>query len=37
VADLNPFVARIGVDDDTGILADFSTWLQGLKALPTAL
>lgn len=28
VADLNPFVARIGVDDDTTVLADFSEWLR---------
>lgn len=32
VADLNPFVTRIGVDDDTSVLADFSDWLQQLKA-----
>lgn len=31
VADLNPFVARIGVDDDTSVLADFAAWLQHLK------
>ena len=30
VADLNPFVARIGVDDDTGILVDFAAWLRSL-------
>ena len=30
VADLNPFVARIGVDDDTSVLADFSEWLRGI-------
>jgi Uma2 family endonuclease len=28
VADVNPFVARIGVDDDTTVLADFSEWLR---------
>jgi len=28
VADLNPFVARIGVDDDTSILVAFSEWLK---------
>jgi Uma2 family endonuclease len=32
VADLNPFVARIGVDDDTSVLANFSDWLQRLKS-----
>lgn len=26
VADLNPFIARIDVDDDTTLLADFSAW-----------
>lgn len=31
VADLNPFVARIGVDDDTSVLTDFAEWLRGLK------
>ena len=31
VADLNPFVARIGSDDDTSILADFAQWLRGLQ------
>jgi Uma2 family endonuclease len=31
VADLNPFVARIGVDDDTSVLADFAEWLRGIK------
>jgi Uma2 family endonuclease len=31
VAELNPFVARIGVDDDTSVLADFSEWLRGIK------
>ena len=30
VAELNPFVARIGVDDDTSVLADFAEWLRGL-------
>lgn len=29
VADLNRFVARIGVDDDTTVLADFAEWLRG--------
>lgn len=28
VDDLNPFVARIGVDDDTTVLVDFAAWLQ---------
>ena len=28
VADLNPFVKRIGVDDDTAVLADFAEWLR---------
>ena len=28
VADLDPFVARIGVDDDTSVLADFAEWLR---------
>ena len=28
VADLNSFVARIGVDDDTTVLADFADWLR---------
>ncbi len=32
VADFNPFLARIGVDDDTSVLADFSEWLRQLKA-----
>ena len=32
VADLNPFIARIGVTDDITILADFSQWLEQLKA-----
>lgn len=31
VADLNPFVARIGVDDDTSVLADFAEWLRGIE------
>ena len=31
VADLDPFVARIGVDDDTSVLADFAEWLRGIK------
>jgi Uma2 family endonuclease len=30
VEDLNPFVARIGVDDDTSVLADFAEWLRGI-------
>ena len=30
VADLNPFVARIGVDDDTSILIDFAAWVRDL-------
>jgi Uma2 family endonuclease len=34
VADLNPFVARIGVDDDTSVLADFADWLRRLPAPP---
>lgn len=32
VEDLNPFVARIGVDDDTSVLADLSDWLRDLRA-----
>lgn len=32
VADLNPFVARIGVDDDTSVLADFTAWVRALPA-----
>jgi Uma2 family endonuclease len=28
VTDLNPFVARIGVDDDTTVLASFAEWLR---------
>lgn len=28
VTHLNPFVARIGVDDDTSILTDFAEWLK---------
>lgn len=28
VADLNPFVARIGIDDDTSILVDFAAWVR---------
>jgi Uma2 family endonuclease len=32
VADLTPFTARIGVDDDTSVLADFADWLARLKA-----
>lgn len=31
VDDLNPFVARIGVEDDTSVLADFAAWLGTLK------
>jgi len=31
VADLNPFVARIGVDDDTSVLADFAEWLRTIR------
>src|SRR5688500_749513 len=31
VADVNPFVARIGVDDDTSVLADFADWLDRLR------
>jgi Uma2 family endonuclease len=31
VADLNPFVARIGVDDDTSILVDFAAWLSSVS------
>ena len=30
IDDLNPFVARIGVDDDTTVLADFDKWLRTL-------
>ena len=30
VADLDAFVARIGVDDDTSILSDFAAWAQAL-------
>lgn len=32
VADLNPFVARIGVDDDTSVVADFADWLRRPRA-----
>ncbi len=32
VADLNPFVARIGIDDDTSVLADFANWVRDLRA-----
>ena len=35
VADLDPFVARIGVDDDTSILVDFAAWLQTLPSPAT--
>ena len=28
VADLNPFVGRIGVDDDMSVLIDFTGWLR---------
>lgn len=28
VSDLNPFVARIGVEDDITVLADFAEWLR---------
>jgi Uma2 family endonuclease len=31
VADLNPFVARIGRDDDTSVVADFGDWLRELR------
>jgi Uma2 family endonuclease len=31
VADLNSFVARIGVDDDTSVLADFAEWVKQLR------
>jgi Uma2 family endonuclease len=31
IADLNPFVARVGVDDELSILQDFSAWLQRLE------
>jgi Uma2 family endonuclease len=34
VADLNPFVARIGVDDDTSVLSDFTEWVRGLRPSP---
>ena len=30
VADLGPFITRIGVDDDTSVLADFAEWLHGI-------
>ena len=36
VADLNPFVARVGVDDDTSVLADFAQWLRGLASPASA-
>jgi Uma2 family endonuclease len=35
VADLHPFVARIGTDDDTTILASFNQWLQAHRATTT--
>src|SRR4051812_15641303 len=31
VADLNPFVQRIGVDGDMAIVADFTEWLRALR------
>jgi Uma2 family endonuclease len=33
VSDLNPFILRIGVDDDTSVLVAFANWLRGT---PTA-
>jgi Uma2 family endonuclease len=33
VSDLNPFIARIGVDDDTSVLVAFAAWLRDI---PTA-
>ncbi|HEX8915543.1 MAG TPA: Uma2 family endonuclease [Humisphaera sp.] len=35
VADLNPFVARIAVDDDTSILSDFAAWARPLPEAGT--
>ena len=35
VADLNPFVSRIGVDDDTTVLAGFAAWLRRIDRPPT--
>ncbi|MBA3272991.1 MAG: Uma2 family endonuclease [Chthoniobacterales bacterium] len=31
VADLSPFIARIGIDDDTSVLLDFRDWVEKLK------
>ena len=31
VADLDPFVARIGVDDDMTVLSDFAQWLPTIR------
>lgn len=31
VADLNPFVARIGVDDDASVVTDFADWVRTLR------
>jgi len=36
VADLNRFVARIGVDDDTSVLADFADWLRTILGQGTS-
>jgi len=36
VTDVNPFVARIGVDDDTTVLAAFAEWLRTLEVPPRA-
>lgn len=32
ITDLDPFVARIDVDDDTTVLSDFAEWLKALPA-----
>jgi hypothetical protein len=32
VSELTQFTTRIGVDDDTSVLADFADWLSRLKA-----
>lgn len=32
VTDLSPFIARIGIDDDTSVLSDFRDWVEKLKS-----